>query len=113
MGVRGAPVTALVVALALCVSWALVALLAAIAHTREARARAAAEAELCVTRTTLVRTLSAASRGVLRVERVGGEYLITEVLSREGAAVHVEAVSTWPRPNLDTGNLLSRAKGGP
>lgn len=79
-----------VIAFALCASWAAVALLAVVGHHREARARAAAEAELCVTRTTLVRTLSAASRGVLRVERVDGEYRITELLSREGAAVHVE-----------------------
>lgn len=110
MGARGAAVTALVVALVLCASWAAVALLAAVAHHREARARAAAEAELCVTRTTLVRTLSAASRGVLRVERVGGEYRITEVLSREGAAIYVEAVETWPRPNLDIGTLIPRPK---
>lgn len=102
--------TALVVAIVLCASWAAVALLAAVAHTREARARASAEAELCVTRTTLVRVLNAASRGRLCVTRRGGEYDITEVLSREGGALHVEAVSTWPRPNLDIDNLLPRPK---
>lgn len=110
MGARGAAVTALIVALVLCASWAAVALLAVVAHHREARTRAAAEAELCVTRTTLVRTLNAASRGRLCVTRRGGEYDITEVLSREGGALHVEAVSTWPRPNLDIGNLLPRPK---
>lgn len=105
--------TTLVVALVLCVSWAAVALLAVVAHHREAHARAAAEAELCVTRTTLVRTLNAASRGRLCVTRRGGEYEITEVLSREGGALHVEAVTTWPRPNLDIGNLLPRPKDSP
>lgn len=66
MGARGAAVTALVVALVLCASWAAVALLAVVAHRREAHARAAAE-----------------------------------------------AVTTWPRPNLDIGNLLPRPKDSP
>lgn len=57
MGARGAAVTALVVALVLCASWAAVALLAVVAHRREAHARAAAEAELCGIRSTLVRVL--------------------------------------------------------
>lgn len=105
--------TALVVAIVLCASWAAVALLAVVAHHRAAHARAAAEAELCATRTTLVRTLNAASRGRLCVTRRGGEYDITEVLSREGGALHVEAVTTWPRPSLDIGNLLPRPKDTP
>lgn len=42
--------------------------------------------------------------------RGSAEYRITEVLSREGAALHVEAVSTWPRPNLDIGTLIPRPK---
>lgn len=114
MGARGAAVTApLIIAAALCVSWAAVGLLAVVAHRREARARSAAEAELCVTRTTLVRVLNAASRDALRVERVGGEYRITEVLSREGAAIYAEGWETWPRPNLDIGNLIPRPKDSP
>lgn len=105
--------SALAAALVLCASWAAVALLAVVAHHREARARAAAEAELCGIRSTLVRVLNAASRGRLCVTRRGGEYDITEVLSREGGALHVEAVTTWPRPNLDIGNLLPRPKDTP
>lgn len=99
----------LVVASALCASWAAVALLAVVAHLREARARSAAEAELCATRATLVNALAAASRGALRVECVGDGYRITEVLSREGA----EIVSTWPRPNRGIDNPSPRPKETP
>lgn len=36
--------------------------------------------------------------------------VLAAMVAATGAALHGEAVSTWPRPNLDIGNLLPRPK---
>lgn len=106
--------TILVVTLA--TAWMFTAALAAFAgcgYLRAERARFAAVADRVRAHTELARVLGAVADGRLRVEREAGAYVLTEVVSRPGAAIHAEDRWHWPPQRLDCGNLFKGLRPDP
>ena len=87
-------------------AWLLTAALAGYAYHQAERARFAAVADRVRAHAELARVLRAVSEGRLTVEREAGGYVLTEVVSRPGAAIHAEDRWHWPPQRLDCGNLF-------
>ncbi len=90
----------------LVVAWLLTAALTGYAYQLSERARLAAVADRVRAHAELSRVLRAVSEGRLTVEREAGGYVLTEVVSRPGAAIHAEDRWHWPPQRIDCGKLF-------